>query len=124
MSVRRPKAIALATAVVLLGAAAWDCSRTGPFEWSAPVAGTVVAESTAPGGALRARVKAGEKKGEYLFELVRRRGQVIATKKISAPIGYHEQRVSLRWSRNDEAIAVIDHDFGDGNVEFSLSPSR
>src|SRR5690349_23670934 len=92
------------------------------FAWNALAPGTQIVESVSPDHKLVARVTAGDKKGEYLLEIKQLNGkQGIASKKFSAPIGYHEHLITLRWEKQSKrVVAVIDHDFGDGKLEVPL----
>ena len=126
MTTRRAKirGASAAALALLLAAGLWWFPRFNFFVWDAPPPGTLVAEKVAPDSGLVARVRAGPAKGEYLFELRRTDGgEVVASETITAPVGYHEHRITLRWvTGRARAIATIDHDFGEGNSEFSLAP--
>jgi len=125
MTTRRAKVLgvsagALALSVVL---AFWWFPRFDFFAWDAPPPGAI-AEKVAPDSELLARVRAGAMKGQYIFELRRTHGgDLVASESIAAPVGYHGHRITLRWVMGSaRAIATIDHDFGEGNLEFSLTP--
>jgi|SRR6266853_2502289 len=126
MVTRRAKVLGVfAGALALLVAVGlWWSSHLNFFAWDAPPPGSIVAETMAPDSGLVATVRAGLIKGEYLFELRRTNGgQLVASETISAPIGYHPHRITLRWLPGEaRVIATIDHDFGDGNLEFPLAP--
>ena len=126
MTARRAKILgASAAALALLVAVGlWWFLRFDFFAWDARPPGTLVAEKVAPDSALVARVRAGRTKGEYLFELRRTDGgELVSSETITAPVGYHEHLITLRWvTGGARAIATIDHDFGEGNLEFSLAP--
>ena|SRR2546425_3691983 len=126
MVARRVKIVGVSAGAValLLAVSLWWFPRLDFFAWDAPPPGTLVAERLAPDSGLVATVRAGPTKGEYLFELRRTiGGELVARETISAPVGYHEHRISLRWlAGGARVIATIDHDFGEGNLEFSLAP--
>ncbi|NIR59240.1 MAG: hypothetical protein GWO02_06820 [Gammaproteobacteria bacterium] len=112
-------AVAVTTAWLISDIVDWDL-----WDWEAPAPGSIVAQSIAPGKGNVASVIAMHRKGHYRFVLSdTRSGNIIAEKQIFAPIGYHAHIVTLRWGpRASRAIAVIDHDFGKGNLKFTLSP--
>ena len=126
MATRRAKILGVSAGAValLLALGLWWFSRLDFFAWDAPPPGTLVAETVAPDGELVARVRAGAMKGQYLFELRRTDGgELVASETITAPVGYHKHLITLRWvTGTARAIATIDHDFGEGNLEFSLAP--
>jgi hypothetical protein len=125
MANRRFITIAVAT-LALLGALAfvWLDRSFSFFKWDPPRPGTVVAESESPNRNVAATVRAATPGGHYVFELrTRQTGQVIATRDIAAPVGYHPHIVTLEWdSEGKRAVAIIDHDFGDNNLRFALGP--
>jgi hypothetical protein len=125
MANRRFIAIAVAS-LALLGALAflWLDRSFSFFQWDPPAPGTVVAESESPDRNMAATVRAATPGGHYLFELrARQTGQVVATREIVAPLGYHPHIVTLEWdSAGKRAVAIIDHDFGDDNLRFALGP--
>ena len=112
--------------LVVLGALAflWFDRSLSFFKWDPPAPGTVVAESESPDRHVAATVRAATPAGHYVFELRRRQtGQVIATREIAAPVGYHAHIVTLAWdSGGKRAVAIIDYDFGDNNLRFALGP--
>ena len=125
MTTRRAKVLGMAAgAVALLALGFWWFPRFDFFTWDAPPPGAIVAEKVAPDSGLLATVRAGATKGQYLFELRRTRGgELVASETIAAPVGYHRHLVTLRWvTGGARAIATIDHDFGEGNLDFSLAP--
>jgi hypothetical protein len=126
MVTRRAKVVGVAAGALalLLAVGLWWSSRLDFFAWDAPRPGSIVAETMAPDSGLVATVKAGLTKGEYLFELRRTDGgELVASERISAPVGYHPHRITLRWlAGGARVVATIDHDFGDGNLEFPLAP--
>jgi hypothetical protein len=125
MTNRRFITIAVAT-LALLGALAivWLDRSFSFFKWDPPAPGTVVAESESPDRNVAATVRATTPGGHYVFELrTRQTGQVIATRDIAAPVGYHPHIVTLEWdSKGKRAVAIIDHDFGDNNLRFTIGP--
>lgn len=126
MNTRGAKVVGVAAGVLVLLVAVglWWSSRLDSFGWDAPPPGSVVAERLAPDSGLVARVRAGTTKGHYVFELRRTQGdELVASRTISAPVGYHAQLITVRWGEGSaRAIAIIDHDFGAGNLEFALAP--
>lgn len=82
-----------------------------------------MAELSNPEKGLSARVIATKVQGTYIFEVRSiKKDSVLEKKTISAPIGYHEHRVSLTWSNDGQTVtATIDHDFGEGNKVFNLN---
>ncbi len=92
------------------------------FKWDPPSLGTVVAESESQDHNLAASVRTATPIGHYVFELrTRQTGQVIATRDIAAPVGYHPHIITLQWdSGGKRAVAIIDHDFGNDNLRFVL----
>ena len=101
----------------------WLIRPFSPSEWGPPAPGTVVAESFSSDGEWTARVAAGTAIGEYVFDVRDRTGGVVASRKISAPVGYHTHRVTLEWQpETNTVVAVIDHDFGENNLRFTLGP--
>ena len=92
------------------------------FSWKPPDPGSVIAELSSPDKSLSARVIATEVQGTYVFEVRSiNKNNILAEQSISAPIGYHEHRVSLTWNRDGQTVlATIDHDFGDGNKVFKI----
>jgi len=126
MTTRRAKILGASAAglALLLAVGYWWFPRFNFFAWDAPPPGTLVAEKVAPDSGLVARVRAGPTKGEYLFELRKTHGgELVASETMTAPVGYHQHLITLRWvTGSARAIATIDHDFGDGNLEFSLAP--
>jgi len=88
--------------------------------WDPPQEGTVLAERPSPDGAYTARVTAADNAGHYVFTL-RHDGDVVMTREISAPVGYHPQIVRVEWARDgSRAIATIDHDFGENDIRVAL----
>jgi hypothetical protein len=127
MTTRRAKIFGASAAVIaLLAVSLWWFPRSSFFAWDAPPPGTLVAERVAPDSGLVARVRAGATKGQYVLELeTTTGGELVASDTITAPVGYHEHRITLRWVTDSaRAIATIDHDFGEGNLEFSLASVR
>ena len=63
-----------------------------------------------------------KEKGAYRFEIRDiDSGKTLAQTTISAPIGYHEHVVSISWVDQRRAQVTIDRDFGENNMQFSLS---
>ncbi len=90
--------------------------------WDPPAPGTVMVQDSSPNRLLSARVVAADTAGSYRFQiLMLSGGAIVAERRIAAPVGYHPQLISLKWSQG-QAVATIDHDFGDGNLEFKLAP--
>jgi hypothetical protein len=90
--------------------------------WAPPAPGTVMAQDSSPSKDLLAEVISAESAGVYRLQILSLPAHdVLASRRISAPVGYHPQIVSLKWNQG-QVIATIDHDFGDGNLEFSLAP--
>jgi hypothetical protein len=90
------------------------------FAWDPPRQGTIVAERPSPDGVYTARVTAADSAGHYVFTL-RHDGDVVVSREISAPVGYHSQIVRVDWAPDgSRAIATIDHDFGDNNIRVAL----
>jgi hypothetical protein len=81
-----------------------------------------MAELPNPEESLSARVIATKVQGTYIFKVQGiKKDNVLAEQSISAPIGYHEHSVSLKWSHDGQTVrATIDHDFGIGNKVFDL----
>jgi len=92
------------------------------FSWKPALPGAVLSERMSPDSQLIASVVGGDSAGRYTFSLrSTRTGVVIARHQLVAPVGYHAHRVQLEWSRDgSRAIATIDHDFGEKNVQDSL----
>ena len=125
MANRRFITIAVATFVILAALAfVWLDRSFSFFKWDPAAPGTVVAESESPDRNVAATVRAATPGGHYVFELrTRQTDQVIATREIAAPVGYHPHIVTLQWdSGGKRAVAIIDHDFGDNNLRFALGP--
>src|SRR6059036_2170974 len=102
MTTRRAKILGASAAglALLLAVGYWWFPRFNFFAWEAPPPGTLVAEKVAPDSGLVARVRAGTRKGQYVFELRRTHGnELVASETISAPIGYHAHRITLRWGQ-------------------------
>ena len=101
-------------AVVLIGAAL--AAFTGPFGLfkADPFSvGTVVSEKPSPDGKTLATVTAAIEPGHYILAF-KRDNQTIASREVSAPIGYHTHVVSVAWVPDgSRAIVTIDYDFGD-----------
>jgi hypothetical protein len=108
----------LAAAIAVVG-----CSE--PL-WEPPIPGSVMAERSSPDKSLLARVIAAEAQGRYTLEVCDvRKGDVLAERTVTAPVGYHAHIVSLTWSEDSRTVtATIDHDFGDDNRVFDLSTER
>jgi hypothetical protein len=107
----------LATSLLVGG-----CSDSNYFEPDLPAAGSAIVENKSPEGLLIARVVASDKPGRYMF-LVEEiaTGKTIANILISSPVGYYSHLVQIRWETGNNAVtAIIDHDFGEGNLEFVL----
>ena len=126
MTIRRPFLIGAAAVALLLAGLAffWLRGDSPWFAWDPPAPGTIVVESAAPDSAFIATVRAADSIGHYVFEL-RKRGSdaAVARQEIAAPVGYHPQRVTVEWEvSGHRAVAVIDHDFGDNPLRFSLVP--
>ena len=124
--IRRPFLVGTAGVAVLIAGLAffWPRRDSLAATWDPPAPGTVVAESSAPDSALIATVRAADSIGHYVFEL-RKPGSdtPVASREIAAPVGYHPQRVTVEWEASGQrAVAVIDHDFGDNPLRFSLIP--
>lgn len=81
-----------------------------------------MAEGSSPDNKLLAQVVATETKGTYIFKVHNiRKGNVLAQRTITAPIGYHAHIVSLKWSEDGLSVtATIDHDFADDNRVFDI----
>lgn len=90
--------------------------------WKPPAPGTVVTERSNSDRSLSARVIATKVQGTYSFEVhAIKNKNVLQRMTISAPVGYHEHNVSLKWSKGGQtATATIDHDFGDDNKVFKI----
>jgi|SRR5882762_10365207 len=126
MTIRRPLLIGAAGLALLLAGLAvlWLRGDSRWFDWDPPAPGTIVAQSATPDSAFVATVRAADSIGHYTFE-IRKRGSdaAVARREIVAPVGYHPQRVTVEWEANGHrAVAVIDHDFGDNPLRFSLVP--
>ena len=92
------------------------------FEPSWPNPGTIVAEAVAPDEAVVAQLVSKKERGHYQFEIRdSRSGVTLARRAISSPIGYHEHVISIHWIDSRCAEAIIDRDFGDNNIQFTLS---
>lgn len=121
----KPRAILIGVAVLALLAAPAFLRFQGSLtflEWDPPAPGTLLAEATSPDGSLAARVHAASTIGRYVFELRRLgSGEIVASREIKAPVGYHAHRITLEWeSTGKRVVAVIDHDFGNNNLRFPL----
>lgn len=81
-----------------------------------------MAERSSPDKSLLARVISVEAQGTHTLEVPDvRKGDVLAERAITVPVGYHAHIVSLTWSKDSRTVtATIDHDFGDGNRVFDL----
>ena len=92
------------------------------LSWSPPKPGTIMAELTNPDKNMTARVIATELQGSYIFEIrSSNKGTIITEQMISAPVGYHEHIVSIKWNDDSRNFsATIDHDFGEGNKVFNI----
>jgi hypothetical protein len=111
-------ALALLAAVIALPRLVFG--RLDFFKWDPPAAGSVLAQRRSPDSTLVATVTATPQAGHYMFALTRD-GQVVASREISAPVGYHEHIVRVEWvADGSRAIATIDADFGDNNVRVAL----
>src|SRR5690348_10844733 len=100
-------------AILLLGVAfLWLDRGSGATRmWDPPAPGTVVAQDSSPNRLLSARVVAANTAGSYRFQILSLSdGLIVAERRIAAPVGYHAQLVSLKWSQG-QAVATIDHDF-------------
>lgn len=92
------------------------------FEPVWPNPGTTVATAVAPDETSVAMLISKKERGHYQFEIRNTISEdTLARMAISAPIGYHEHVVSIYWIDNQRAEATIDHDFGDNNIQFTLS---
>ena len=92
------------------------------FEPAWPNPGTIVASAVAPNEAAVAVMISEYERGHYRFEIQDSgSGDILAQTAISAPIGYHEHVVSVRWVDSRRAEATIDRDFGDNNIQTTLS---
>ena len=112
--------IAIATAITFACMLLGCLDNTFEPEWPKP--GTIVAKSVAPDEAVVAVVISKRKKGAYWFKIRDvNSGKTLAQTTISGPIGYHEHIVSISWVNRRSAQVTIDRDFGDNNLEFSLS---
>ena len=87
-----------------------------------PDAGTIVVRAVAPDEATVAMLISKKERGTYQFEIRDfKSGDALAQREISAPIGYHEHIASIDWVDSRHAEATIDRDFGDNNIQFTLS---
>ena len=92
------------------------------FEPVWPDAGTIVASAVAPDEAAVAMLITKKNRGTYQFEIRdSESGDQLSQREISAPIGYHEHVVSIGWIDSRHVEATIDRDFGDNNIQFTLS---
>jgi hypothetical protein len=91
-------------------------------EPSWPDPGTIVAVALSPDEAAQAVLISSNERGLYDFEIRDSgSGGTLARTTISAPLGYHEHLVSIHWAGTRRAEAIIDYDFGDNNLQFTLS---
>ncbi len=74
---------------------------------------------------LSALIIATKVQGTYNFEVrTFEKQKVLERKSVSAPIGYHEHNISLKWSDDGKTVtATIDHDFGEGNKVYKINLS-
>lgn len=95
------------------------------FSWSPPDPGTVMAELSNSEKSLSALIIATKVQGTYNFEVrTFEKQKVLERKSVSAPIGYHEHNISLKWSDDGKTVtATIDHDFGEGNKVYKINLS-
>ena len=94
----------------------------GIFEPAWPDPGTIVTTAVAPDEAAEAVLISSKEPGHYHFEIRDpASGGTLARREISAPLGYHDHVVSIQWLDTRRAEAIIDHDFGDNDLKFTLS---
>jgi hypothetical protein len=94
----------------------------GTLEPVWPNPGTIVATAVAPDETAVAMLISKIERGHYQFEIRDSgSGDTLARKAIYAPIGYHEHVISIIWADSRHAEATIDRDFGDNNLQFTLS---
>ena len=111
-------AVKTATALALMLLGCFDST----FEPAWPNQETTMATAMAPDEATVAMLISMKERGHYQFEIRDSgTGDTLARTVISAPIGYHEHIVSIHWVNNRSAEATIDRDFGDNNIQFTLS---
>ena len=107
---------AIVLAFMLLG-----CSDS-TFEPVWPDAGTIVARAVSPDEAAVAMLVSKQERGAYQFEICDSKSDdVLAQREISLTIGYHVHVVSIDWVDSRHVEATIDRDFGDNNIQFTLS---
>ncbi len=115
---RFDKAVVVTTAVTLMLIGCFGDT----FEPAWPDPGTIVASALAPNEVAVAVLICENERGHYRFEIkAYRSGDILAQTVISAPVGYHEHVVSVRWVDSRRAEATIDRDFGDNNIQATLS---
>jgi len=95
----------------------------GTFEPAWPDDGTVMATAFSPDQVAEAMLISATQRGHYRFEIRdSESGATLAQTAISAPLGYHEHIVSIRWAPDSRhSQATIDYDFGDNSLQFGLS---
>ena len=93
------------------------------LSWKPPDPGTVIAQLSNLENSLSALVIATKDQGVYIFEVrTIEKQNFIKKKTISAPVGYHEHRIKLKWINDGQTVsATIDHDFGEGNKVFEIN---
>ena len=81
-----------------------------------------MAMAASPDEAAEAVLISANDRGHYHFEIRDSgSGDALARTAISAPLGYHEHVASIHWADTRRAEVTIDHDFGDNNLQSSLS---
>jgi hypothetical protein len=107
--------------LVAVGAVVFSAGTAVGLFWPRESERETVASAVSPNGSLTAVVfRIGEEK--FLLGVRGKDGTtLVAEPALVVPRGYHEQLVSLEWTKNSNSVkVVVDRDFGEGNRVYVL----